>query len=82
MTEGFRLLTDLGGLESMEYSCAPLIDKVMDLIDCAGVAEVVRIVPDPRKGIGFQVMSMFHYRPEVGVVTVETVAEAERALGD
>lgn len=77
---GFRLLTDLGGLESMDYSCAPLIDKVMDLIDCAGVSEVVRIVPDPRKDIGFQVMSYFHYGPKVNIVTCETMEEAERAL--
>ena len=79
---GFRLLTDLGGLEAMDYSCAPLVDEAMDLIDCAGVSTVVRIVPDPKKDIGFRVMSYFHYRPEVGVVTVETVEEAERALGE
>src|SRR6266404_5679134 len=79
---GFRLLTDLGGLEAMEYACAPLVDESMDLIDCAGVSTVVRIVPDPKKDIGFRVMSYFHYRPEVGVVTVETKEEAERALGD
>jgi hypothetical protein len=67
-------------LESMEYACAPLIDEAMDLIDCAGVAMVVRIVPDPKKDIGFGVMSLFHYGPQVNVVTVETVAEAARAL--
>jgi hypothetical protein len=79
---GFRLLTDLGGLESMDYACAPLIDKVMDLIDCRGVSEVIRIVPDPRKDIGFQVMSYFHYGPQVNIVTCETVEEAQRALGE
>jgi hypothetical protein len=78
---GFRLLTDLGGLESMDYACAPLIDTVMDLTNARGVSEVIRIVPDPRKDIGFQVMSYFHYGPGVNIVTVETVAEAERALG-
>jgi hypothetical protein len=81
MKAGFRLLTDLGGLESMDVACAPLIDKVMDLIDCAGVSEVVRIVPDPRKDIGFQVMSYFHYRPDVAIVTCETMEEAMAALG-
>jgi hypothetical protein len=78
---GFRLLTDLGGLEAMDVSCAPLIDEAMDLIDCRGVSLVVRIVPDPRKDIGFGVMSLFHYGKDVNVVTVETVEEAERALG-
>ena len=79
---GFRLLTDLGGLESMDYSCAPLIDTVMDLIDCRGVSEVVRIVPDPKKDIGFQVMSYFHYGPDVNIVTCENMDEAMRALGE
>ncbi len=77
---GFRLLTDLGGLEAMEYACAPLIDKAMDLINAGGVSTVVRIVPDPRKDIGFRVMSYFHYRPDVAIVTCETKEEAERAL--
>ena len=81
MTAGFRLLTDLGGLESMDYACAPLVDKAMDLIDCAGVATVVRIVPDPKKDIGFRVMSYFHYAPEVNIVTCENMEEAIRALG-
>ncbi len=79
---GFRLLTDLGGLEAMDYSCAPLVDEAMDLIDCAGVSTVVRIVPDPKKDIGFRVMSMFHYGADVGIVTVETMEEALRALGE
>src|SRR6266404_5729788 len=79
---GFRLLTDLGGLEAMDYSCAPLVDEAMDLIDCAGVSIVVRIVPDPKKDIGFRVMSYFHYRPDVAIVTCENMEEALRALGE
>jgi len=79
---GFRLLTDLGGLEAMDYACAPLVDEAMDLIDCAGVSTVIRIIPDPRKDIGFRVMSYFHYGPQVNIVTCETVEEAQRALGD
>src|SRR5882724_8056854 len=77
---GFRLLTDLGGLESMDYSCAPLVDQAMYLINARGVSTVVRIVPDPRKDIGFRVMSFFHYRPDVAIVTCETLEEATRAL--
>jgi hypothetical protein len=80
MEPGFRLLTDLGGLESMKASCAPFIDKFMDMINAKGVAMVVRIVPDPKKDIGFLVMSYFHYRPEVAIVTCETMEEAERVL--
>jgi hypothetical protein len=78
---GFRLLTDLGGLESMDYACAPLIDTVMDLTNARGVSEVVRIVPDPKKDIGFRVMSYFHYGANVAIVTCETSDEAMAALG-
>src|ERR1700729_2043035 len=80
MEPGFRLLTDLGGLESMEFSCAPFIEKFMNLINARGVSEVVRIVPDPKKDIGFRVMSYFHYSPGVNIVTVETAEEAARVL--
>ena len=79
---GFRLLTDLGGLEAMDFACAPLIDRAMDMINARGVSMVVRIVPDPKKDIGFQVMSMFHYGKDVSIVTVESTEEALRALGD
>jgi hypothetical protein len=79
---GFRLLTDLGGLEAMDYACAPLIDRAMDQINSRGVTVVVRIVPDPKKDIGFGVMSLFHYGKDVSVVTVESMEEAERALGE
>jgi hypothetical protein len=79
---GFRLLTDLGGLEAMDYACAPLIDRAMDQINSRGVTVVVRIVADPRKDIGFGVMSLFHYGPQVNVVTCETVEEAGRVLGE
>ena len=43
---------------------------------------MVRIVPDPKKDIGFQVMSYFHYGPDVNIVTCENMDEAMRALGE
>ncbi len=82
MTTGFRLLTDLGGLESMDVACAPFIDKIMDQINERGVSMVVRIVPDPKKDIGFRVMSYFHYDADVEIITCENMEEAERALAD
>jgi hypothetical protein len=73
---GFRLLTDLSGLDSMEYACAPAIEATMDLLRKKGVAEVVRVVPDPHKDIGFAVMSHFHYDRKTPVLTVDSRAEA------
>jgi anti-anti-sigma regulatory factor len=76
MGRGFRLLTDLSGLESMDYTCAPAIEAVMDLFRKKGVALVVRVVPDPHKDIGFKVMSYFHYGQAIPVLTLDTRAEA------
>src|SRR2546427_9693182 len=76
MKPGFRLLTDLSGMDSMEYACAPEIEATMDLLRKKGVALVVRVVPDPHKDIGFKVMSYFHYGRKVPVLTLDTRAEA------
>jgi hypothetical protein len=80
LQSGFRLLTDLADLDSMEFSCAPYIDKVMDLCNDKGVATVVRVIPDSKKDIGFAVMSCFHYGRDVHIITCETADEATAAL--
>ena len=77
---GFRLLTDLSGLIEMEYACATEVEAMMDLVRKKGVAEVVRVVPDPHKDIGFKVMSFFHYGKAVPVLTCDTLAEALEKL--
>jgi hypothetical protein len=79
---GFRLLSDLSGLEIMEPDCAPEIEFGMDLCNKAGISKVVRIIPDPRKDIGLSIMSVFHYRRGVRIVTCETLAEALKVLED
>jgi hypothetical protein len=40
----------------------------------------VRIIPNPKLDIGFQIMSSFHYGTEVHVVTCESRDEALRVL--
>ena len=56
LVTGFRLLTDLSGLDSMDLACVPEIERMMDLLDEKGVELVVRIIPDPRKDIGSRKM--------------------------
>src|ERR1041385_2707684 len=73
----FCLLTDLSGLEEMDVACEPVIDRLMDLLNRRGIRKVVRVVPDPRKDIGFGIMSLFHYDPKVRLVTCQTLAEAQ-----
>jgi hypothetical protein len=38
------------------------------------------VIPDPRKDIGFNILSLFHYRHDIHIVTCETLEEAKRAL--
>lgn len=73
---GFRLLVDLTDLEAMEVSCAPHIRNIMDMCNQNGVAEVVRIIPHPKRDIGLRIMSYFHYGANVHIVTRESADEA------
>src|SRR5947209_6323784 len=77
---GFRILADLSGLESMDPSCAPLIGQVMDLCNRKAVSMVVRIIPDPKRDIGLNILSLFHYSRKVRIVTVDSFAEATEIL--
>ena len=80
MQTGFQLLADLGELESMDIASAPHIENIMNLCDEKGVREVVRIIPDPKRDIGLQIMSYFHYSDDVNIVTCENVSDAMKVL--
>ena len=80
MQPGFCLLADSTTLESMDLGCAPFIGKVMDRCNEKGVRKVIRIIPNPRKDIGFSIMSVFHYDRHVRILTFDNLAEAEEAL--
>ena len=77
---GFRVLVDLTELESMDVKCAPFIEKAMDLCNEKGASTVVRIIPDPHRDIGMAIMSVFHYRGDVKILTCETRVQAENLL--
>ena len=77
---GFRLLVDLTDLQAMDVSCAPHIRSIMDMCNQNGVAEVLRIIPDPKRDIGLQIMSYFHYSGDVHIVTCESLGDAANAL--
>jgi hypothetical protein len=77
---GFLLLTDLSNLESMDASCAPEIGAIMDLCSAGGMSSVVRVVPDPKKDIGFDIISHFHLHPTVRTQTHESLADAIKSL--
>jgi len=78
---GFRLLTDLSRLESMDVACAKEIGKVMERCEQKGVGLVVRVIPDPAKDIGMSLLSIFHYRRQPRTVICQTLVEAAQRLG-
>jgi hypothetical protein len=80
LKSGFRLLADLTDLEKMDVVCAPFIDTAMDLCNEKGASMVVRVIPDPHRDIGLQIMSIFHYGGDVQILTCQTLAEAEEIL--
>ena len=78
---GFRSLVDFARVESIELDCVEPIGRLMDLLDKSGVGLIVRVIPDPAKDIGMNILSVFHYPHRPNFLTVETMAEAGRHLG-
>jgi hypothetical protein len=81
LSPGFRLLTDLDQLESIHTDCLPDMGHMMDLIGQAGVGSVVRIIPDPTKDMGMNILSRFHYPANLQIVTCQSSVEAFQRLG-
>src|SRR2546423_15686396 len=79
---GFGLVVDLTELLSMDVSCSPLIADIMEMCNAAGIAEVVRIIPDPKRDIGLQILSFFHYGTEVYIRTYESTEAAFEILAE
>jgi hypothetical protein len=80
LAPGFRLLTDMGRLGSLDPNGKTEIGKMMELCDEKGVALIVRVIPDPTKDIGFGILSRFHYRNNPRIITCNTMVEAAKLL--
>ncbi len=75
-----QLLTDMERMESMDIACAEIIGKMMEVLEQHGVELVVRVIPDPAKDIGLNIISRFHYQRIPRTVTCKTMAEAVEML--
>jgi hypothetical protein len=73
---GFRVLIDFRWLDRMEPGAAIHIGEIMDAFAEKKVAVVVRVVPDPHKDIGLNILSQFHYGSNIKLATFESLAEA------
>ena len=72
----FHVFADFRGLLSMDSAAAKHIAKIMDALAEKDVASVTRVMPDPHKDIGLNILSQFHYGPDVKIATFETLADA------
>ena len=77
---GFRVLADYRWLDSMDPAAARHIAKIMDAIAEKRAASVTRVIPDPHKDIGLNILSQFHYGPEIEITTFETLADALQSI--
>ena len=77
---GFRVLADFRWLDSMDSAAARHVAEIMDALAEKGVASVARVVPDPHKDIGLNILSQFHYGPEIKIATFETLADAMQSI--
>ncbi|MDP8289351.1 MAG: hypothetical protein P9M02_00050 [Candidatus Susulua stagnicola] len=78
LESGFKILTDLSLLESMDIEAHSLVEKMMQLCNQHGVSKIIRVIPDSSKDIGFNIMSLFNYSHDVGIVTSQSTEEALR----
>jgi len=81
LSPGFRYLVDFSQFESMNLDDTPMVGRVMELLGHAGVGLVVRVIPDPSKDIGMNILTVFHYPHDLKVITCQKMSEAAEALG-
>ena len=77
---GFRVFADFRWLESMDPASARHVAEMMDALAQKQVASVTRVMPDPHKDIGLNILSQFHYGPEIQITTFQTLADALQSL--
>jgi hypothetical protein len=82
ISPGFRVLADFRWLESMDPGTAPHVAEIMDMLARKQVASVTRVISDPHKDIGLNILSRFHYGPEIQIATFETLADALQSFAD
>ena len=77
---GLQVVVDLERVDTMDTGCADIVGKMMEAMERHGVELVVRVIPDPTKDIGFNIISRFHYQHRPRTATFKTLAEAAALL--
>lgn len=82
LNKGCIVFVDLSLLERMDFEAKKFIGKEMELLNAIGVSEVIRIIPDKSKDIGFNILSLFHYSPKTKIHTYKSLQEAKELFTD
>jgi anti-anti-sigma regulatory factor len=77
---GFRVLVDFRWLDIMDSAAAPHLAEIMEALTEKGVAYIARVMPDPHKDIGLNILSQFHYGPQIQIATFATLADALQSV--
>jgi len=77
---GFRLISDLSQLDTIDPDCVPEIGLVMELCDQKGVELIIRVIPDPSKDIGLNILSLFHYPRRPRTIVCDNLADALKII--
>lgn len=77
---GFRVLADFRWLELMDSAAARHLAEIMDVIAKKKPTSVTRVMPDPHKDIGLNILSQFHYGREIEIATYQSLADALQSL--
>lgn len=80
LPRGFRLLSDFSAAGTLEPDVECELIKSMDLLNTRGIAEVIRVLPDPDLDIGFNTLSRYHYSKGVRILTVRSRNEANAMM--
>jgi hypothetical protein len=64
----------------MDSAAARHIADIMDALAEKGIASVTRVMPDPHKDIGLNILSQFHYGPAIRIATFQTLADALQSM--
>jgi anti-anti-sigma regulatory factor len=78
--KGFSVITDLSSVDFISMDSVVFIGKAMTICNKNGVSRVIRVIPDPSKDIGFNIMSDFHYSKNVKIRICKNHEEARKFI--
>jgi len=70
------VLSDISEAIDIKHESIEALSKVMELFNSHGTKQVIRIIPDSSKDIGLNILSRFHYSPDVKIHTFDSREKA------